>query len=89
MSLVLEYTAKAKKDLLSLDKKSQKQIVLKLRYYCLEDDYRKHIKSLTGNFKGLYRFRIGNFRAICVKDKGGKLIIITVISIKHRKEIYR
>jgi len=44
-----------------------------------------NIKALTGEFKGLYRVRVGNYRIIfnIIENK------ITILSILHRKDVYR
>ena len=44
-----------------------------------------NIKALTGEFKGLYRLRVGNYRVIFEIEPD----IITIISILHRKDVYR
>ncbi|MDO4198675.1 MAG: type II toxin-antitoxin system RelE/ParE family toxin [Erysipelotrichaceae bacterium] len=50
-------------------------------------DPRIHGKALTGNLKGLWRYRIGDYRLICrIEDE--KLVILA-LNIGHRKEIYR
>lgn len=44
-------------------------------------------KALTGNKKGYWRYRIGDYRLITrIEDK--KLIIIA-INFKHRREVYK
>ena len=40
---------------------------------------------LAGEFRGLFRLRIGAYRAIYSRIKGGVLIL----RIAHRKEVYR
>ena len=44
-------------------------------------------KALTGQFKGLWRYRIGNYRVICdiVDDE----LIIIALEVGHRKDIYK
>ncbi len=43
-------------------------------------------KPLAGSYKGLYRFRIGDYRIIySIEDD--KLIIV-VLRIRHRKDVY-
>lgn len=47
---------------------------------------RLHGKSLTANYSGKWRYRIGDYRAICeIQDE---LITILVLEIGHRKNIY-
>ncbi len=44
-------------------------------------------KALHGEFKGLWRYRIGNYRVICqIKDKE---LIILAVDLAHRKDIYK
>ena len=44
-------------------------------------------KALTNNLKGLWRYRIGDYRLICeIRDKE---LVILALAIGHRKEIYR
>jgi len=44
-------------------------------------------KPLKGIFKGLYRYRHGDFRIIFVLDRADKKVII--LHIRHRSEAYR
>ncbi len=48
---------------------------------------RQNGKALQGNLKGLWRYRIGDFRIITeiIDDK----VIILVLNVGHRKEIYK
>ena len=47
---------------------------------------RQHGKGLVGNKSGEWRYRIGNYRALCEIDDNKHTII--VLSIAHRKSIY-
>jgi len=73
----------------SLEKKESKRIVLAIEKYTNTKDPLSKSKKLTGLFEGLYRYRIGNYRAIFQYDEKGKLIIITILKIKHRKDVYK
>lgn len=44
-----------------------------------------NIKQLTGEFKGLYRLRVGDYRIIFSLEDN----LITVIAILHRKDAYQ
>ncbi|VAY88293.1 hypothetical protein MNB_ARC-1_1185 [hydrothermal vent metagenome] len=47
---------------------------------------KNNIKTLQGEFKGKFRLKINNYRVIFqIKDNE---LIITIIAIGHRKEIY-
>ncbi|MDY4034333.1 type II toxin-antitoxin system RelE family toxin [Streptococcus dysgalactiae] len=44
-------------------------------------------KALTGQYKGLWRYRIGNYRVVCdIIDN--ELVTIT-LEVGHRKDIYK
>ncbi len=49
-------------------------------------DPRVHGKGLTANRSGEWRYRIGNYRALCVIEDDR--LIIEVFSVGHRKHIY-
>ena len=51
------------------------------------DNPRKHGKQLKGNLSDFWRYRIGDYRLLC-QIIDGKLIII-VVTIGHRREIYK
>ena len=49
-------------------------------------DPRVHGKGLTSNRSGQWRYRIGDYRAICeIQDDE---VIVLVLEIGHRKNIY-
>lgn len=76
----------AKKQLKQLDKPVQKRITKFLTELTELDDPRSKGKSLVGDFKGFWRYRVGDYRLICrIHDE--KLEIL-VVELGHRKEIY-
>lgn len=44
-------------------------------------------KALVGNKKGLWRYRLGNYRVIC--DIRDNEMIVLAVEVGHRKEIYK
>ena len=82
------YTKSAKKDLEKIDNTFARKIVLKIEEYTRGNPL-KNSKALTGAFSGLYRYRIGDYRAIFEYDSENNVITIYILVIKHRKEIYR
>ena len=74
----------AEKEILSLEKKLSQRIANKISL--LENDpYPIGSKKLSD--KEEYRIRIGDYRVVYSIDKKSK--IITIIKVKHRREIYR
>jgi mRNA interferase RelE/StbE len=79
----------AKRDLQKLDKPLQKRITSFLldRLQTSDDNPRLTGKALQGKLSGLWRYRVGDFRLLCrIEDNE---LIILVIEIGHRKEIYK
>lgn len=78
----LEFTHRARKDLLSLDKQLQKRILEKL------DAAAKNPKTSFAQLAGydFSKLRIGDYRAIALLDE--KNSRITIQRIGHRRNIY-
>jgi mRNA interferase RelE/StbE len=53
----------------------------------LRTDPRRHpnIKPLKGQFQGLYRFRVGDYRVV-YRIEGDRVVIVAYIA--HRREVY-
>ena len=49
-------------------------------------DPRLHGKPLTGNLKGIWRYRVGDYRVLCeIRDEE---LVVLAIEIVHRRDIY-
>jgi mRNA interferase RelE/StbE len=88
MAWTVEFDERARKDLRRLDAIVQKSILRYLRQrLAIAADPRRLGKPLHGEFAGLWRYRVGDWRLVCrIEDK--KLIVL-VLTIGHRREIYR
>lgn len=51
------------------------------------EDPRIHGKSLAGNKKGIWRYRVGNYRVLC--DIQDEILTILVLEVGHRSKIYK
>ena len=83
----LIFLTSAQKELKKLDRVSQKLIKQKLITLATNPEVLKNnIKALKGEHKGKYRLRVNNYRIIysIIDEK----LIITIIRIAHRKEVY-
>ena len=84
----LESSARFKKEFRKLDKNVQKRI----RSWIIEnlvniEDPRSLGKGLVANRSGQWRYRIGDYRLIClIKDQE---LIILALSVGHRRNIYK
>ena len=84
----LLFLTSAKRDFAKIDKVYQKIIKEKLLLLCNDpDSLKNNIKALKGKHKDKFRLRVNNYRIVYKKD--GKKLIIVVISIGHRKDIYK
>ena len=79
------YLDSVEKDLERLDRPTCKRILEKIEKY-LAKDPKGLGKALGGEFQGLWRYRIGDFRVIYKIAE--KEILIIVARIGHRKNIY-
>ncbi len=82
------YTSGAEKDLRALGEKVAKRIIIKIGFYSQSENPLKQAKKLNPPFDDLFRFRVGDYRVIFETDNRGNLIILTILTIKHRKDIY-
>lgn len=87
MKYTILFTEKAKKQLKKLDKHIAALILGWLEKNIQNcENPRIHGKGLVENKSGQWRYRIGAYRVICeIKDKE---VIVLVLEIGHRKEIY-
>ncbi len=77
------WSEKAKKDLQELDKKISNRIISKVEYIKEQPfSYIKHLINIP-----LYSLRVGNYRVIL--DIKNKQMMIFVVKIGHRKNIYK
>ena len=87
MSYSVETTPRFDKEFKKLDRYTQKMVkswIVKNLVGC--DDPRAHGKGLTANRTGQWRYRIGDYRLIClIKDNE---LIILAMTVGHRREIY-
>jgi mRNA interferase RelE/StbE len=88
MGYTIQLTEHAGHDLSNLSEVVAKRITNKLKEIRSSPNPMRFAKSLTGEFKGLYRFRIGDYRILLRKEPSGELIILLVLRIKHRRDVY-
>jgi mRNA interferase RelE/StbE len=76
----------ATKELAKLDKLVARRVVERVNWLA-ENLKNVHHKTLTGEFEGLFKLRIGDYRVIYELIHNEQIIIVHVIG--HRREIYR
>jgi mRNA interferase RelE/StbE len=70
---IIEYKASVEKDLKKIDKKEVNRILNKIERE-LRDDPNKG-QALKGQYKGLFKLRVGGYRVIYTKTNRGILIL--------------
>lgn len=75
-------------DLKELDKKAARRILNKVDFYCLQSNPLQYAKKLINFPFGNYRFRVGDYRVIFDLDNKGNIIILIILTVRHRREAY-
>ncbi len=85
MAYKLLFDDKVTKDLKNIDKSWQKKILEAIKTKLLENPYIG--KKLVGDLSSYYRYRVNDYRVIyeIIEDE----IILVIIKIKHRKDVYK
>ena len=88
MAWTIEYNSRAKKQLAGLDRIVQDTIT---RYMderiAVLDNPRMLGKPLTGELKGYWRYRVGDYRVLA--ELHDKSITVLVVRVGHRREVYQ
>jgi mRNA interferase RelE/StbE len=84
----IEYLTSVKKELRKLDRQVARRIVdfMDNRIASLENP-RNIGLALSGQYEGLWRYRVGDYRILC--DIRDDKLIVLVVAIGHRSEVYR
>lgn len=84
----VELSERFKKEFRKLDKYTQKMIRAWIsKNLETTEDPRIHGKALKSNFSGQWRYRIGDYRLICmiIDEK----LVILALTVGHRKDVYK
>lgn len=87
MKYELLLSERFKKEFRKLDKYTQKLLRSWIEKNLVEcENPRQHGKALTANRNGQWRYRVGDYRIICLIEDDK--LIITALTVGHRREIY-
>ncbi len=78
------FIPEAEKEFLKINERDKKLIAQKI--LDLKNGNFHNDKPLKGKYKGKFRKRAGNYRIIYLREQS--FLIITIIRIAHRKEVY-
>jgi mRNA interferase RelE/StbE len=88
MSWNVEYSAKARKQLLKLDPSQRKLLISWIEKNLIGcADPRALGKALSGDKTEWWRYRVGSYRLL-VELKNNELLIL-VVQVGHRRDVYR
>jgi len=84
----VEFDRDAARDLKRLDSAAQRAVLRFLRERVATTEDPRHFgKPLVGDMKGLWRYRVGDYR-IVARIEDDRLIVL-VVTVGHRREVYR
>jgi mRNA interferase RelE/StbE len=81
----IEWDDRARKELRSLDSSIQNKILRYLRERTTTNP-QSFGRGLVGDKSGLWRYRIEDYRVVCQLEE--HRLVVLVIKVGHRKEIY-
>jgi mRNA interferase RelE/StbE len=84
----VEFDRAAVRDLRKLGSEAERLILRYLRE-CISgsDDPRRFGHALAGDRKGLWRYRVGDYRIVAsIEDNH---FVVLVVTVGHRREVYR
>jgi len=76
-------------DLRALDPASADRITRKVAWFCQQTNPLRHAEPLTGTYKGIFRFRVSDYRVLFETNSQGQVMILMVLRVKHRREVYQ
>ena len=83
----VKYSDPALKQLRKIGKSEAKKIVEYMKEVEKLENPRSRGKALVENLKGLWRYRVGDWRVLC--DINEESIFIEVLRVGHRREVYK
>lgn len=88
MAWTIEYDPRTEKALRKIGREDARRIRDYLRdRVAVLDDPRRLGKPLKGPFAELWRYRVGDYRVVC--ELRDEVLVVLVIRIGHRREVYR
>lgn len=85
--IAIQFTTPAEKELRKLDIQVQKYLIKKLVELEGKPQLLENAVHLSGT-KDKYRLRFGDYRVIYAKEKDGTLVILVILKVGHRKDVY-
>ncbi len=88
MAWTLRISETARRQLKKLDRSTAQGLLRYLNRLVLQtEDPRQRGKALTANLSGLWRYRVGDYRVICLIEDDR--LVVLVVGLSHRSDVYR
>ena len=78
------FTSRAEENLAKLDKQTAQRILKKIRWLA-ENLESLTLEPLTGQFQGVYKLRVGDYRVLYTLEEDS----IVIRLVKHRRDVYK
>jgi mRNA interferase RelE/StbE len=83
----IEFDGDAARDLRKLGAKPQRLILCYLRQrIATAENPRRFGRPLTGDLKGLWRYRVGDYRIVAAIEDDR--FIVLIVTVGHRRDVY-
>jgi mRNA interferase RelE/StbE len=82
----VQYSKKAQKQLMALDASICDRIDIAIQTKLIVDP-KAYLEPLAGSLRGLSRFRVGDWRLVCLRQED--VILVTIVRVEHRSQVYR
>lgn len=83
MAARVDYKASVARDLRQLDRRAAERVLRRIEQTMAVEGHQG--EALFGEFAGLYRLRVGDYRVIYTRTDEGYL----VLRVGHRRDVYR
>ena len=83
----LEFIDASEREFLALPRVIQRRIKTKMEFYMQTEDPLVFAKRLEGA-KNVFRFRIGDYRVIVTPKDKVTFVILVILKVAHRREVY-
>jgi mRNA interferase RelE/StbE len=88
LAWTIEFEERAERDLSTLDKSIQREILRYLEIRIANShDPRAFGHALSHNLSGLWRYRVRDYRIVCKLEQD--CLIVLVVAIGHRSQVYK
>jgi len=82
----VDFTSNAESDLARLDAQIAQRVLNKLQWLAENFDVIKP-EPLTGQWQGVYKLRVGDYRVLYTYDQQKQKLIVHFV--RHRREVYK